>query len=254
MAARRRLPPLALLLGALLLAAALGLGAWLGSGRAPAQGEAPVGLFTTLPILWNEADDVAGLLNDTAPPHWARAVLARRGPIAALDTLAGPEGYGPLERLRHLVIAQPRPLSPGENVALDTWVRGGGHLLLIADPALTEQSRFALGDPRRPQGLVLLSPILRRWGLELQFYDVQPPGEREVRAGGLVLPVNLPGRFAIAGAGNCRLWGEGLAVTCAVGQGRVVALADAAVLERSDADGNRATALSGLLDLAFAAR
>ena len=50
------------------------------------------------------------------------------------------------------------------------------------------------------------------------------------------------------------MWGEGLAVTCAVGQGRVVALADAAVLERSDADGNRATALSGLLDLAFAAR
>ena len=47
-------------------------------GRAMQRGEAPpVGLFTTLPILWNEADDVAGLLNDTAPPHWARAVLAR---------------------------------------------------------------------------------------------------------------------------------------------------------------------------------
>lgn len=250
MTARRRLA-LALLLGAV-----LALGAWLGFARVPAEApaQAPVGLFTTLPILWNEAEDVAGLLNDPEPPHWARAGIARRGAIVPLDALAGPQGFGPLDRLGRLVIAQPRPLSPDENVALDAWVRGGGRLLLIVDPALTEESRYALGDPRRPQGLVLLSPILRRWGLDLQFDEVQPPGEREAKVLGIALPVNLPGRFAISGNGACRLGEQGLAVTCAVGKGRVVALADAAVLERADPDGSRAVALSALLDLAFAAR
>ena len=241
---------------ALLLGAALALGAWFAFARvsAPAQAPAPVGLFTTLPILWNEADDVAGLLGDAEPPHWARAGIARHGAIVPLDALPGPKGYGPLRDLRRLVIAQPRALSPDENVALDDWVRGGGHLLLIADPALTEESRYALGDPRRPQALVLLSPILRRWGLDLQFDEGEVPGEHGAEVMGMALPVNLPGRFALSGSGDCRLGEGGLAVTCAVGKGRVVALADAAVLERGDPDGNRARALSQLLDLAFAAR
>ncbi len=238
---------------ALLLVILLGLGGWLGFGRAKAPPQAPVGLFTTLPILWNEADDVAQLLKDEQPPHWARGELARRGAIVPLDALAGPQGYGPLAPLTRLVIAQPRPLSPDENVALDDWVRGGGRLLLIADPALTEDSRYALGDPRRPQGVVLLSPILRRWGLDLQFDDVQAPGERAVEAMGLIVPVNLPGRFALTDPRLCRLSGDGLAATCAIGKGRVVALADAALLERDDTDGARAAAFSGLLDRAFLA-
>lgn len=240
------------MLAALLLAIALGAGAWIGLGRGSSP-QAPVGVFTTLPLLWNEAGDVAGLLNDKTPPHWARAVIARRGPVVPLDALAGPRGHAPLDGLGWLVMAQPRPLSPDENVALDAWVRGGGRLLLIADPALTEESRYALGDPRRPQSVVLLSPILRRWGLELLFDEAQPLGERSGEVMDLPVPVNLPGHFAIADQQACRLWGKGLAVTCAVGKGRVVALADAALLEREDADGNRARALSAMLDTAFAA-
>ena len=239
---------------ALLLVVLAGLGGWLGFSRAGSPPQAPIGLFTTLPILWNEADDVAGLLNDSQPPHWARGELARRGAIVPLDALAGPKGYGPLAPLSRLVIAQPRPLSPDENVALDDWVRGGGRLLLIADPALTEDSRYALGDPRRPQGVVLLSPILRRWGLDLQFDDVQQPGEREAEVMDLTMPVNLPGRFALTAPGSCHLWGDGLAASCTVGKGRVVALADAALLERDDPGGGRAAAFSALLDTAFAAR
>jgi hypothetical protein len=50
------------------------------------------------------------------------------------------------------------------------------------------------------------------------------------------------------------LWGEGLAVTCAIGKGRVVALADAAVLESTDPSGTRPAALRALLDTAFAVR
>ncbi|MGH6785957.1 MAG: ABC transporter [Novosphingobium sp.] len=189
------------------------------------------------------------MLRPDAEPHWAREVLARRGVIAPLDRLVGPE----LARIERLVIAQPRPLAPDENVALDAWVRGGGHVLLFADPALTEPSAFGIGDPRRPQDLVLLSPILGRWGLALIFDEDAPGGERSAEILGMAVPLDRAGVFHLAGA-NCRLWGEGVAASCRVGKGRVVALADAAVLGRDDPDGARARALDGLLDSAFAAR
>ena len=150
-----------------------------------------------------------------------------------------------------LVIAQPRVLSPAENVALDGWVRRGGHLLLLADPAWTEESPYPLGDPRRPQAAAMLSPILARWGLELMFDAAQPLELRERDVMGVSVPTVLAGTFATRGQGNCRLWGDGLAVTCAIGQGRVLALADAAVLERDDPDGHRAQAFRALLESAF---
>lgn len=234
----------------MLAALALGLALWAAQPRS-GSAQAPTGLFTSLPILWNEAPDIAAQLNDTAPPHWARAELAERGGIIPLDTLAAE----PLAGLSRLVIAQPRPLSPEENVALDAWVRGGGRLLLLADPALTQHSDFPIADPRRPQAVVLLSPILTRWGLDLTFDESQPYGERAEPVMDVPVPYNLAGRWRVSGqasgGANCRAWGDGLAVTCAVGKGRVVALADAAVLEPQDADGARAKALAWLLDAAF---
>ena len=239
---RRFWPVLALLIA--------GLAVWAMQPRSTGP-QAPIGLFTSLPILWNEAPDIAAQLNDTAPPHWARAQLAERGRIVPLDTLAAQ----PLAGLTRLVIAQPRPLSPDENVALDAWVRGGGRLLLLADPALTQHSDFPIADPRRPQAVVLLSPILKRWGLDLTFDESQPYGERTGPVMDVPVPYNLAGRWRIAGPGGggakCRVLGDGLAVTCAVGKGHVAALADAAVLEPQDGDGTRRTALAALLDAAF---
>jgi hypothetical protein len=236
---------------------------WFGLHRpraTAAVGGEPIGLFTTLPILWAEAGDIGQLIDPQQTPHWAQAELARRGPITALDTLAGPgeansDGVGsPLSALHRLVVAQPRPLSAAENVALDAWVRRGGRLLLIADPALTEDSAFPLGDPRRPQTSVLLSPILARWGLELQFDETQRFGSAVIGALGAAVPTNLAGRFVRRGASHCRLWAAGLATTCAIGRGQVTALADAAVLERDDPAGARQQALSQLLDRALTAR
>ncbi len=233
---------------AALVLVALAAAALLARGKEPAPG-APIGLFTTLPILWADGPDLAASLKPEGEPHWAREVMAGRGALEPLDTLSS-EG---LDKLRRLILAQPRALAPQENVALDDWVRGGGQVLLLADPALTEESRFSLGDPRRPQAVVLLSPILTRWGLELLFDEGQPlgPGEREVM--GVAIPVNLPGHLATRGQSNCRLWGDGLAATCAIGQGRVVVVADAALLEREQGSAG-AKALSWLLDAAFAAR
>lgn len=217
----------------------------------------PIGLFTTLPILWAEAPDIAAQMNDPAPPHWAQAELTARGRVVPLDVLADPGGQGPLRSVDRLVIAQPRPLSPDENVALDNWVRAGGRLLLLADPALTQHSDFSIGDPRRPQAVALLSPILGRWGLGLQFDEAQPFGERTQAVMDVAVPVNLAGHWQVSGRASeqatCRAWGDGLAVTCAVGRGRVIALADAAVLERDDPGGTRRKALAWLLDAAFIA-
>lgn len=104
-------------------------------------------------------------------------------------------------------------------------------MLLFADPMLTQQSAFALGDRRRPEGTVLLSPILTRWGLTLHFDEAQPAGERAVHLLEITVPVNLPGSFTLSDGADCRLYGDGLAARCRVGAGRVLALADAALLE-----------------------
>lgn len=223
-------------------------GAW---SRAP---DAPVGLFTTLPVLWNESEDIGDMLRSDAPGHWARAVIEARGQIVPLDQLAG-AGAGSLDGLDRVVIAQPRPLSPQENVALDEWVKRGGKLLLLADPMLTADSAYSVGDRRRPQDVVLLSPILARWGIELRFDETQALGEARPDVMGVAVPVNLAGQFTLIGAnGACRIWGEGVAVSCAIGKGRVLAIADAAVLDVEDPDGARASAFAWLLDAAFAAR
>ena len=188
------------------------------------------------------------------PPHWATAVLARHGQIVPLDTLSLAPGPRSLAGIARLVIVQPRVLSPAENVALDTWVHGGGQLLLLADPAYTEESPYPLGDPRRPQAAAMLSPILARWGLELQFDSGQPFELRDRDVMGVTVPTVLAGTFATRGQANCRLWGDGLAVTCAIGKGRVIALADAAVVERDDPAGERARAFGLLFDGAFLAK
>lgn len=186
-----------------------------------------------------------------APPPWSRTVFEQHGTLVPLDSLVGANGRDSLSGTDRLVLAQPRALSPEENVALDGWVRRGGRLLVLADPMYTGHSAYALGDPRRPQAIAMLSPILGRWGLRLEFDSDQPPGERQASVMGAAIPVELAGRFALSGGATCKLWDDGLAATCAIGKGRVMAVADATLL---DPDRPNATALSALLDAAFAVR
>ncbi|MDE2595874.1 MAG: ABC transporter [Sphingomonadales bacterium] len=207
----------------------------------------PTGLFTSLPILWAESDSVGSLVRGEAPPHWARAVLSARGSVVPLDSL------GRIDGLRLLLIAQPRPLGGAENVELDRWVRGGGHVLLFADPMLTAPSAFTLGDRRRPQDVVLLSPILSHWGLRLVFDEVQPLGTRKATVLGAEIPVNLPGRLELSDpSAGCTLADNGLAARCTLGKGRATIIADAALLETGDdvPAESRTQALAALLDRA----
>lgn len=212
----------------------------------PASQALKIGLSTSLPLLWAESGDIRGQLAQQAPAHWAPGLLDEKGQVVPLDTLADAEGRVPLPQDGLLILAQPQALTPQENVALDAWVRGGGRLLLFADPMLTSHSAFPLGDPRRPQAIAMLSPILRHWGLELEFDADQPSGERLANAYEAQLPVDLPGRFRIAPATQCRPEADALVVECKIGEGRMIAIADAALFDGDDA--GRAAALGALID------
>lgn len=224
------------------------------AASAESQSSQPaLGLLTTLPIYWTESASFADAFTSDVPLHWAREWLARQYDLRPVDTL----DTEALARLDHLLLAQPRALSGMENVALDTWVRDGGEVLLFADPRLTGHSIYPIGDRRRPQDVVLLSPILKRWGLELTFDESQPLGESSVEVLGQPLPVNLAGSFrpvatSADAPSDCRMMAEGLVAQCRIGRGRVVIVADAALLEDGDHTAENAPqALGALLDAAF---
>lgn len=207
-----------------------------------------LGLMGTVPIYWGEAGDVAEVLAGGAERHWARARLESRFRLVPLDRLDVPFSAS----LSLLMLSQPRSLSPAENVALDAFVRGGGRVLLLADPMMTGESRFPIGDRRRPQDVALLSPILRHWGLDLQFDDAQP-GDVELREfAGTPLPTRLSGRFAEpATASGCALDAGGAAAICAIGAGQVIVVADAAVVDLHHPHPQAAAALDALVTRAF---
>ena len=187
-----------------------------------------LGLMGTVPLFWGEADGLSDLLTEDHRGHWARPILEERHDLVPLDYLS-PEALLPL---KHLLLAQPRGLTAEENVALDAWVRDGGRLLLFIDPYMTGESRFAIGDRRRPQDVALLSPILMHWGLDLRFDAESEEGLEMREIAGSGVPVNLPGHFTFTRDNTgCAAFSAGLLVRCPIGNGEVVALADAAVLD-----------------------
>ena len=216
----------------------------LAPAAAVGQQRPPLALMGTIPLYWGEADGLADLLSGAGALHWARAELERGWQLVPLDYLSS----AALSSHRHLLLAQPRGLTGEENVALDGWVRGGGQLLLFADPLLTGESRYAIGDRRRPQDVALLSPILAHWGLELRFAE-QPDAAPQLRAlGDLALPVEQPGQLALIGPhAPCHLLGEGLVAACRLGAGRALIVADAALLDLHHRPQGACAALHGLL-------
>ena len=224
-----------------------------------------LGLFTTLPVYWNETARLSDYLAPDHESHWARAVLERCHTLRALDTLtAGNPRTGPeaqedvagLAGLDYLLMAQPRILTPAENVVLDDWVRAGGRVLLFADPMLTAHSIHPLGDQRRPADVVVLSPILARWGLRLVFDEGQLPGERVAAVAGARMPVDMTGALVAMPTGgreaSCHPQNGGLWAQCRIGRGWVLILADAALLDEDGADrAMRIAGLTALLGKAF---
>jgi hypothetical protein len=122
----------------------------------------PLALMTSLPLIWSEGGIEADLAKDVAP-HPAFTRLSAHYDITPIDDL---EAWGPKPK-HMLLLAQPKAFAPRELVRLDNWVRQGGLVLILADPALQWGSLYPLGDKRRPLFTSMLSPLFAHWGLEL---------------------------------------------------------------------------------------
>lgn len=181
-------------------------------------------LMTALPIIWGEG----GAFDPTSKPAAAYKALQREFALRPLDTL-DPKG---LAAGRLLLLAQPRLLAPEELVALDAWVRGGGRALILSDPTLVWPTALPLGDTRRPPPTGLLSPLLSHWGIRLEapikrtlVIDDGPYGEGVRR-----LAMAAPGTIASNNPG-CRVAPAHYLVRCTIGQGKIILLADADLLQ-----------------------
>lgn len=212
--------------------------------RPATEGPKPsLGLMTTLPLQWSEGGIEADLGPD-AKPHPAYGRLQAQYDVRPLDSFEDLEKQPP----SLLLLAQPRALSPSELVKLDAWVRGGGHLLILADPALQWGSLYPLGDKRRPLFTSLLSPLFAHWGLEMVLPMNDPQALVLRSVDGLTLRTQTPGEW-LAKAGKasaeCKISGEKLLADCRVGKGRALLFADADLLDTVYWEGQGVRAVSG---------
>jgi hypothetical protein len=145
-------------------------------------------------------------------------------------------------------LAQPRAFSPAELVQLDSWVRKGGRLLILADPALQWGSLYPLGDKRRPLFTSMLSPLFAHWGLELvlPIADAEPMAIRKI--GKLSIRTQAPGEWLKinrGGSARCALAEGGLLADCKIGKGRALLVADADLLDTAYWEGRGMRVLTG---------
>jgi hypothetical protein len=213
---------------------------------APAEPPAkpPLAIMSALPLFWGEGGATAVLQGDDQRAPLIRH-LAQNHTLAAIDHL----DQANLVPSPILLLAQPRGLSPDELVALDDWVRGGGRVLIFADPILLWPSRLAMGDRRRAPLVTLLDPLLTHWGLVLE-------GPSNNNAD--VVAINS---YIAAGAGagvgrweskteNCKASPDQRLAECRIGKGLAILIADADVLDLNQRPANVALIDSLILRVA----
>ncbi len=238
-------------------------------GGAPAQkteleGDLPkLGLMTSLPIYWSLDADIANLAQGNGEKPWQRQLLEKQFKLVPLDTLTPIPGLSPdepetdpLAGLDRLAVIQPRGLSPADNVALDEWVRAGGHLLIALDPMLTGDYDLPLGDPRRPVDMAMVPPVVSRWGLAGGVNLGQPRKVSYAQLPSGSVPLLMWGESRVVvvdgGLNGCRTH-ESLALAHCdnVGEGTVTYLHDAAVFEHEELVGENGEGVKALLNFAF---
>lgn len=180
--------------------------------RSPDQAKPELFLLTALPLVWSEN---FGLDQPGSPALKALEERYRVTPIDLPSQL--PEGA-------LLLAAQPRALPAEELVALDQWVRGGGRMVLLADPLLDWPSELPLGDKRRAPVAFADTGLLQRWGLRLDAPEERGP--RALLLGDGEMLTSSPGTLVQTGTG-CMVDEGGLAARCAIGKGRAIVIADA---------------------------
>lgn len=210
------------LLTALLLAAAAGVAAlnWDSSrlGERPPAKRPSLLLLTGLPLLFNEDFSISG---GGSPALKRLATRYRLAPISVTDATELAKG-------RLLLMAQPQAQTAENLVTLDAWVRGGGRVLLLADPLLEWPSKRPLGDVTRPPLMFADTGLLQHWGLRLDAPDRRGPAERLL--GDHKVTTASPGTIY----GRCTIARDGLIADCRLGRGRAIVVADADFLNVPD--------------------
>ena len=190
-------------------------------------------LLTGLPLLFNEDFSLSG----AGSPALKR--LQSRYRVVPISVTSVSE----LAKGRLLMMAQPQAQTAENLVVLDEWVRGGGRVLVFADPMLEWPSKRSLGDLTRPSPMFADTGLLQHWGLRLDAPDQRGPAERRLADHKVTTasPGTLHGICAAA---------DGLSAECRVGKGRAIIVADADVLNvRGAADPNLDAVLEELARL-----
>lgn len=141
-----------------------------------------------------------------------------------------------------LLMAQPLAQPADDLVALDSWVRRGGRVLLLADPILEWPSKRPLGDPLRPPTMFMDTGLLAHWGLRLDAPEERGPRGEEL--GGFSAQVFSPGE--LSGRGNISR--NRLVAHCDFGKGKATVIADADFLNVADIGPGGDHNLDGLLN------
>lgn len=199
-------------------------------------------LVTTLPLQWSEGGVEADLAQDAAP-HPAFERLNQDYDIAPVDDLIT---WNPRKE-QLLLLAQPRAFAPAELARLDNWVRSGGRLLILADPALQWGSLYPLGDKRRPLFSSMLSPLFTHWGLELVLPMTGESPHIIRKIGAFNIRSVTLGEWLPTGKSNlrCTIFAGGLLADCLLGKGRAVLVADADLLDSAFWEGQGMRILTG---------
>lgn len=225
------------------LAVLLWLGGFVGTHPADNRPKLPLALMTSLPLVWSEGGIEADLAKDAAP-HPAFARLSMFYDITPIDDL---EVW--LPKSKHmLLLAQPRAFTPRELVRLDKWVRQGGRVMILADPALQWGSLYPLGDKRRPLFTSMLSPLFAHWGMELvlPLEDEVPASIRKI--GVFNIRTVTTGEWlpkTSNATDRCAILAMGLLADCRIGKGRAVLVADADFLDAAFWEGRGMRILTG---------
>lgn len=178
-------------------------------------------LLTTLPLMFGES---FGLEGNGSPALDALETRYAVRPLAVADARSLAQG-------KLLLMAHPLAQPAEALVDLDAWVRDGGRLLLLADPALDWHSDLPLGDSRRAPPAFADTGLLKHWGLRLDAPDERGPMQR--RVGGHEILTVSPGTLA----GRCAITKDRAVARCRIGQGQVTVVADADFLNVEDLDG-----------------
>lgn len=182
------------------------------AGPRPASQRPTLVLLTSLPLVFGES---FGLQGGGSPALTRLEERYNVLPVGVADR-ASLSGHD------LLFMAHPRAQPAEVLVELDRWVRGGGRLLLLADPRLDWPSSLPMGDRLRPPPAFADTGLLLHWGVRLTGPD--RTGAASAKVGRRDVMASSPGTLQSRG---CRLIDDGFVARCRIGKGRATIIADA---------------------------